>query len=159
MSRAALAMLALLSALPGCASDELDGSLGSVYPLGFRSVRARLYSSSLSIEYVRGDGSVPVRVTMDRAAVLATPEAIDLRESGDITGRLATDQEIPRFTTGDAAVTPLEVNGAGEVTSARVRGSFGATFEVGPEEVLALDGSFDAPLEIVPDPGPAPPGR
>ena len=159
MKRAPLLLLALLSALPGCATAELDGSVGSVYPLGFRSVRARLYNSSLSIEYVRSDGSVPVRVTMDRDAVLATPDAIDLRASGDITGRLPNDQEIPRFTTGEASVTPLEIAGDGTVTTARVRGSCGATFEVGPEEVLALEGSFDAPLEVVLDPGPPPPGR
>ncbi|MEM1414335.1 MAG: hypothetical protein AAGH15_05525 [Myxococcota bacterium] len=158
--RRRLALLALLAAAGGCADDTLDGSLGAVYPLGFSDVRARLYSSSLSIEYVRGDGSVPVRLTLDREFALANPRDIDLRMHGDLTGRLANDQEIPRFTEGEATISPIELDPVtGELLTPRVTGSFGARFQVNPDEVLALDGSFDAAIELVDDPGPPPPGR
>ena len=114
-------------------------------------MRARLYATSLSIEYVQRDGAVPVRVTIDRA-VVAAGGGIDLFESGDITGRASEGREIPRFNEGDIRFDDFEL-----VAGATASGDFRATFEVTETDTLALAGRFSAPLETVDDPGPPPP--
>lgn len=140
-------------ALSSCSDVQVGGSLGEVYPLGFDSVRIRLYSSSLSVEYVRTDGAVPIRVTADRAAIEAGG-TIDLFAAGDVTGRTASGREIPRFNEGELKLDSFRVE-----DGARVEGSWSASFPVGDTDTLGADGRFSARLDIIEDPGPTPPGR
>lgn len=151
MAMRVLALTLALGGLVGCSEQQLTGSLGTVYPLRFESLRARLYPTSLSIEFVQLDGAVPVRVTVDRSAT-AAPGAIDLLASGDVTGRTSEGREIPRFSEGDIRFDPLDFM-AGQTVS----GDFRATFIVTETDTLALAGRFSAPLEVVVEPGPPPP--
>ncbi|MEM9068925.1 MAG: hypothetical protein AAGE52_10480 [Myxococcota bacterium] len=142
-----------IALLVGCANQEVKGSLSQVYPLGFDDVRIRLYSSSLSIEYVKNDGSVPIRVSVDRSA-LDSGGRIDLLENGDITGRTSEDREIPRFSEGD-----IRVRGFRPEDGVSVEGSWDAEFPVNDTDTLGLSGKFSGSIEVVSDPGPPPPGR
>ena len=148
------ALLIALAASTGCADAALEGSLGTIYPIEFDSLRLRLYSSSVSVEYVKIDGSVPIRVTTDReTAMNASPGmAVDLLQHGDVTGRTSDDREIPRFSEGSIVFEELSDEMGG-----LVRGSFTAKFPAGETDVLGLKGLFDGALELVTDPGPPPP--
>jgi hypothetical protein len=146
------ALLALLLApASGCTEDNsLSGSLGDFYRLEFDVVRARLYSSELSIEYVsRGTGAVPVRVTLrtDEQEPRAG-ETYDLGEHGDVTGRLPDGMEMLPVVDGE-----LTLDEFGPELDDRVRGSFEAKLRA-ERDTLSLTGTFDTELEPVPDPGP-----
>jgi hypothetical protein len=138
----------------GCADEGgLSGSLGDVYRLDYDVVRARLYSSELSVEYVTASGSVPVRVTLRVRDVELEGREYDLVAHGDVTGRNADGSEIPRFTEG-----VFELDEFAPETGATVAGSFDASFASG-RDTLSLSGSFDTSLEVVdwpPQPAPAP---
>ncbi|MEM6961971.1 MAG: hypothetical protein AAF355_05310 [Myxococcota bacterium] len=138
--------------LLGCDDERLSGSLDTVYPLEYESLRARLYSSSLSLEYVRSDGSVPIRVTANRALLEAGAQEIDLVAEGDLTGRTSDEREIPRLSEGR-----LTMRSFGIEEDANIKASWSAQFQVSETDRLAVQGSFSAPLEVVPDPGPPPP--
>ena len=142
----ALVLLVGICTLVGCSDGEgsLDGSLGSVYRLGFDDVRIRLYSSELAIEYADNDGAVPLRITLRRDAL---PEAGSgewrLEQDGDVTGQLRDGTYVPRFTRGQLNVDSYEPQ-----EGANVRGSFTATFDTGRDE-LGLNGTFDTRLVLV----------
>ena len=130
----------------GCSSTDntLAGSLSEVYNLTFEGVRARLYTSELSIEYVDRYAAVPVRVTLRLAEVEpAADHTYDLAEVGDISGRLPSDTEIPRFTDGTLALGDYLAE-----PDADVSGSFDAKFATG-RDTLSLSGSFQTTLEVV----------
>ena len=135
----------LLLAVAGCASgDELSGSLSDVYRLEHDAVRARLYSSELSIEYFRSDGSVPVRVTLRRDD--KEPKAnssFDLKKHGHVGGQLRDGTEVPRLLSGKLRLDEFEAEEGGAVV-----GSFEATFE-GDRDTLGLSGSFDTALAVI----------
>ncbi|MFO0746695.1 MAG: hypothetical protein U1F43_13640, partial [Myxococcota bacterium] len=89
MRLALAAALACASLAGACADqvDALDGSVSEFYPLAFSAVRARLYSSELSIEFVTASGEAVVRVTVRRAEHEPKgAESIDLGTYGDVTG-------------------------------------------------------------------------
>jgi len=145
MTRSSLCLLCLLS-LSACSDGDgsLDGSLGSVYRLGFDDVRVRLYSSELAIEYARDDGAVPLRVTLQADAL---PESgggeWQIGEFGDVTGQLRDGTYVPRFTSGQLNLerfTPRE--------GTRIRGTFDATFSPGRDR-LGVHGTFDTRLVLV----------
>ena len=140
-------LLCLCALFAGCAdgSGTLDGSLGSVYRLGFDDVRARLYSSELAIEYASGDGAVPVRVTLRRGALPDEPtgSSWSLVDDGDITGQLADGTYIPRFTTGRVSIGSFELR-----EGSRIEGSFTGTFDLGRDS-LGINGTFNVPLVLV----------
>jgi hypothetical protein len=133
-------------ALGGCDEDEgeLSGSVSEFYPIGYDFVRARLYSSELSVEYVRESGEVPVRVTLRRAEIALEPGSYDLKAVGDISGR-SRRHEMPRMASGTVEFTALE-----PAEGARVRGEFSATVQAG-DNLASVKGRFDTTLEIIAD--------
>ena len=139
-------ILMTLCTLAGCSDGEgsLDGSLGSVYRLGFDDVRVRLYSSELAIEYADNDGAVPLRVTLSRDALPETGGGEwQLEQDGAVTGQLRDGTYVPRFTRGSLIVDRYEPQ-----EGATVQGSFTATFDTGRDE-LGLNGTFDTRLVLV----------
>ena len=142
----AVALAALVASSAACDPDSttLSGSLSQVYNIHFESVRARLYASELSIEYVDRYSAVPVRLTLRLADVQPTADHdYDLFQVGDITGRTPDDAEIPRFTTGK-----LSLGAYSPEPGAEVAGSFDAKFETG-RDALTLSGEFKTELEVV----------
>lgn len=145
---AAVGLLAGACAFSGCdvAPNTLEGGLSSYVNVGFETVRARLYSTELAIEYVDVDQAVPVRLTV--SAAVDGPATIDLSKYGDITGR-RDGVNLPEMSTGTLYLTGYSRQD-GEV----VTGRFEATFSLertdadGTAEV-GLSGTFEAPLEVV----------
>lgn len=140
------AALALAGTGAGC-GDELgnfiEGSLGEFYDLSCESVRARLYSSELAIEYVNVTQEVPVRVTVRRSLTDPPgPATVDLESFGDITG-VSQGADIPPFVSGTLYLRHYS-RGAGS----RVAGDFEAIFEAGDDQVT-LDGEFETTLTVV----------
>ncbi len=132
----------------GCTEDNsLSGSLGDFYRLQFDLVRARLYSSELSIEYVsKSTGAVPVRVTLRVDEVeLEADRTYDLDEHGDISGRLPDGMEMLPLVEGELTLEQF----APEL-DARVKGSFEAKLRA-ERDTLSLSGTFDTELEPVAD--------
>lgn len=121
---------------------KLQGSLLDFYDVEYSTVRARLYSSELAIEYVREDGEVPVRVTVLRDVDLVAGESFDLPERGHITGRVG-DTDIPEIANGSVLLEEFEI-----VDGSQVVGNFSASFSLGTD-TASLSGDFDVPLEIV----------
>jgi hypothetical protein len=152
----AVAALAALGALGGGCAPEgcvLEGSLGEFYNLGCDFQRIRLYDSELSIEFVRDDGEVPVRVTVRRVHGdppapggfnLKGPADIDLAKHGDVTGS-HQGNPIPQFLSGTLELSEFALR-----DGAPVSGSFDVKFQSGQTEV-SLSGSFDVPLVVVID--------
>ncbi len=143
---AALALAAMGASGAACDPDEntLSGSLSQVYNIHFESVRARLYSSEMSIEWVDINSAVPVRITLRLSDVQPTADHnYDLFQVGDITGRAIDDTEIPRFTSGELSLGAY----AGEPAT-DVSGSFDAKFDTG-RDAVTLSGEFNTVLEVV----------
>ena len=144
-----IARLTLLAALlTGCteSGNSLDGSLSQVYRIAFQSVRARLYSSSLAIEYVGPRNSVPVRVTVSRTPLEGGERNLELAGSGDISGQLPDGTFIPRFESGSVSLDAF-----GLEAGSPIEGGFDAMFRT-DEETLGLAGRFQAELEVVEGP-------
>ncbi|MEZ4459910.1 MAG: hypothetical protein R3E66_09305 [bacterium] len=131
--------------LLGCSSENggLRGSLEDFYNLTFESVRARLYPTELSIEYVRAGGQVPVRVTLvQREGEPIKAATYDLLTLGNITGR-SGDNDIPRMVGGELKLTEFQA-----VNGSRIAGEFEAQFATG-EDKASLTGDFDTTLEVI----------
>lgn len=143
--RCLLLAVVVLLVLGGCSEDEgaLRGSLSDFYDLTHSSVRARLYSSELSIEYVRDNAQVPVRVSIRRSesGELSTGE-YNLGDVGSITGR-SGDNDIPTFLKGSLTLDAFQPS-----NGSRIQGSFSARFATGRDEA-SLAGDFDTTLEVV----------
>jgi len=135
----------VIIALFSCSDDEaaLKGSLGDFYDISYSTVRARLYSSELSIEYVQEDLQVPVRVSLRKLSTgVLAPGAYDLTALGTISGR-SRDNDIPRMVSGKLVLDEFEpVNGS------RIVGKFDAKFATGNDEA-SLVGEFSTILEVV----------
>lgn len=141
-------MILLAAAAVLVACDEkggsIEGSLSDVYDLTFESIRARLYETDLSIEYVNAEGEVVVRLTDNRARMEPAPGAVvDLMTQGDITGT-SGGVTIPRITKGT-----MKINRFMPYENARITGSFEAVFLAGTNE-LSLSGDFAVRIEVVP---------
>lgn len=127
----------------GISDKLLDGSLGDFYDLGCQSVRARLYDSELSIEYVKETGEVPVRVTVRRAEHDPTGSGtVDLGMFGDVTG-VSEGADIPAFSRGE-----LELESYRPEDGRKISGLFDAVFTSGDTEV-SLHGEFSTRLTVV----------
>jgi len=140
-------LLALVALSLGCANSDnsLAGSVSEFYPLSFATVRARLYDSELSIEYVRANGETVVRVTVRRDDKDPTgPGTIDLEAVGDITGS-AGGVPLPPFVDGS-----LVFNDYRAKDGALVGGHFEGRLESGDAR-LSLSGTFDTRLDLVDD--------
>jgi len=139
----------LLAALTGCAESGptyLEGSLADVYDVRFDEVRARLYDSELSIEYLLNDPDegqlVSLRVALENIS-LAENTAYDLVDRGDI-GRSDSLVALPDVEEGRLVFDTW----TGEEGSAVV-GDFDASFLTSDETTLVLRGGFDTTLELV----------
>lgn len=142
---AALGCVCLALTLPACdLNAELSGSLSDVYRLDHEHVRARLYESELSIEYVRNDGSVPVRVTCGRRVGKPLGKGdFDIGSRGAVTGQLSDGTTIPKFLDGNLKLDEFQAR-----DGAPISGSFDARFD-GGRDTLSLSGSFDTELEVI----------
>ena len=134
-----------LSASVACGpGNGLEGSLSQAYELEHTRTRARRYSTELAIEYVDRRGAVPVRISV------YVPEGetlgkgtYDLVERGDLTGRTAEGQPIPRLRSGS-----VELEDYADRDGARVRARADAKFDVG-DDTLTLHAEVDTELERV----------
>ena len=142
-----LASLSVWALGASCATEGglLEGSLGEFYDLSFTSMRARLYSSELSIEWARSDGEVPVRITVRRSELDPKgPRDVDLKRYGDVSGS-SRGTPIPRFTSGTLTLSDYRPK-----DGAVVSGSADITFRAADTEVT-LSGEFYARLTVVPE--------
>ncbi|MCB9729700.1 MAG: hypothetical protein H6744_05350 [Deltaproteobacteria bacterium] len=149
-ARHAVVLLAVCAWACDSGANTLGGSLSTFHDLGFATVRARLYSSELAMEYVRENQEVALRVSLRRSAV--EPESglvADLATQGDVTGSTQRTP-LPPLTAGTLRLARFEAR-----EGASVRGHFDARFEAGLTEV-GLHGDFDMPLTIVHSPGSSP---
>lgn len=137
--------VALGTVVSGCRPEvnSLEGSVSSRYDLSFETTRVRLYDSALSIEYVREDGQVPVRVTLDRreSSTIASG-SYDLVERGEVRGRV-DETRLPPLESGT-----LELEMPSREEGTRVTGSFDVRVEA-DETTLTLRGEFAADLERI----------
>ncbi len=143
-----LAGIFLFVVLASCESDGngLRGSLSTFHDLSFSTVRARLYSSELAVEYVRENQEVALRVSVRRSELEpAAGASADLASQGDVTGATA-GTPLPALTAGKLKLSRFSAE-----DGATVRGEFSARFQAGLTEV-GLSGDFDVPLTVVPDP-------
>lgn len=144
----------VLGILTACAADnELSGSLDQVYRLQFDQVRARMYSSEFSVEYlVSKSGVVPIRLTLHIKSLrednkkLKSGETYDLDKYGDITGRQADGTELFRFSSGKLTLDEYK-----REQDAEIRGNFDSKFRAG-DDTFTLTGDFLTELELVPEP-------
>ncbi len=142
---AGLILVCAMMILTSCGArrgGNLTGSLLDFYDAQYSTVRARLYSSELAIEYVREDGEVPVRVTVLRDSNLVSGQTYELPEQGNMTGRVG-DTDLPELDNAEVILEDFEI-----VDGSRVRGSFSASFRLGMD-TASLSGEFDTELEIV----------
>lgn len=135
-----LPILGLL-ALAGCDDTDataLRGSVSRIYALDFVETRARLSASELSIEYVAGDGQVPVQIIArpppDGAAT------VDLATDGDVLGR-RDGIALPARKSGALVLLSFAPSEGGVVI-----GSFEAVLTTG-ETDYTLVGTFDTVVE------------
>lgn len=142
LASACLLSLILLTSCTGVRGADISGSLQSFYEIEYSTIRARLYQSELAIEYVKEDGTVPVRVTIQRDQTLAPGAEYDLQTQGAITGR-SKDTDMPPLNNGAVTLRDFDV-----APGSRIRGDFDASFQVG-DASAGLSGSFDTTLEVV----------
>lgn len=141
------ASLVIAAATVGCepGRNSLGGSVGESYDLGFDTTRARLYSSELSIEYVRESGEVPVRVVLDRRGGSIETGTYRLEERGSVDGRVEQNR-LPDLESGELILQEFEGR-----SGAPIRGRFSAELEAAgdDESTLSLRGQFSTTLEVV----------
>ena len=141
----ALWVTCLLVSSTACGGEgDLSGSLSDIDRLDHDEVRARLYTSELSIEYAKDDGSVPVRVTLRLDEVdLSADSSYDLIVHGAITGQLRDGTQIPPMVDGTLEIVDFSPNDGSDIS-----GSFDARFD-GVRDVLSLSGDFDTKLSVI----------
>lgn len=135
--------------LAGCTGPDnhLSGSLTDSYDMSFTSVRARLYSSELSVEYVadfpQEPETVVLRLTLERSR-LAAGGTINLQHAGHLGRSDAYGSPLPDLEDGEAELfefAPRE--------GAPVSGHFSARLITPDDLTLTLHGGFAAPIEPV----------
>lgn len=142
------------AALCGCDEDEdnyLEGSMTDSYDFGFDSVRAVLYPSSVSIDYMKSkDGQTlfPCKVTIN-----TPPSEIKAGVDYPIDGLAASlvqgagygTLELPEISSGKIRLDAF----SGQAGST-VSGSFEALFTGSKGNTLNLRGGFNAKLMVPP---------
>ena len=145
-----LVLAVVLVSLVGCTDDEenyIDGSLVKNYNITYESVRARLYSSDLSVEYMSDtiDGVAALRINLDTdGLILAAGKTYDLAMYGSAT-RYNDLGSLPELVSGELTITEFS-----ETNGAPVAGNFHALFETDDGVSLNLRGAFAVDLEVVP---------
>ena len=145
-----LVALAFFTAVSGCKDDEdnyIDGSLVKNYNISYDGVRALLYSSSLSVEYMSDtvDGVAALRVTLNAdGLILAAGKTYDLLEYGSVT-RFSDLGSLPELQSGELTLTEFS-----EEDGSPVAGNFHAVFVTDDGVTLNLRGAFAVDLEVVP---------
>jgi hypothetical protein len=136
--------LGMLMAVGACGGSEaLGGSVGEHYDLEFETVRARLYPTELSIEYVRENGEVNVRLTVRVTDVnLSGPATVDLPTYGDLSGT-SGGYALPAMESGT-----LVLEAYAPEAGAEVAGRFEAEVQ-GTRTTLTLHGRFETTLDVV----------
>ena len=146
MTRAAV-FIALLGAGPwlaACDDEEaaadLHGSVSRVYPLDYQSVRARLFTSELAIQYVADREVIVSAVARLENLSIDGPTTVDLTEHGEVVGARG-NTVLPPFLSGT-----LRLEAYSPTAGAKVSGSFDAVLE-GDDRDYAVHGDFDTQLE------------
>ena len=138
--RGGLILLATLL-LSGCGEDEesaLRGSLQSVCDLEHDTIRARLYSSSLTIEYVTGP-TVKIRLTVStKGEPIEGPGTYELGDRGEVSGAC----EAPPLVSGSLTLDEYK-----PTDGARIKGRWSAILD-GVHGQLSVVGEFETLLEL-----------
>ena len=139
--------LAFFAAVSGCKDDEdnfIDGSLVKNYNISYDGVRARLYSSSLSVEYMTDDNAA-LRVTLNAdGLILDEGKTYDLLKYGSVT-RFSNFGALPELQSGELTLTEFSTE-----DGAPAAGKFHAVFVTDEGVTLNLRGAFAVDLEVVP---------
>ena len=141
-----LPLLAVLSTAACGEETKLGGSLGQTYDLSFDHMRARLYPTELSIEYVRyvgEDSEVIVRLTVRTTDTgLDGPATVDLARFGGVSGS-SEGVDIPNLVSGT-----LFLRSYAPEEGADVEGDFDVLLQ-GTRGELTLHGEFSTNLDVV----------
>ena len=133
--------------LLSCDEDKdnyIDGAVKDSFNISFKGVRARLFSSELSIEYFRNETEVALRITVDVSAGLAAGKTYDLLTEGAIT-RDEVFGNLPELKSGTVTLDKFTEKGGSEIS-----GSFDAIFVTDKGNEQGLFGGFLTELEVVP---------
>ena len=151
MKQALSFMLILTASFPLLSCDEdndnfLRGSVKDTNNISFKGVRARLYTSELSIEYYtdKKEGEVALRVALDVNAGLKAGKTYDLMKHGTVS-RDEGFGGLPEMISGE-----LTLDKYGSKVGSTVEGSFTAKFVTTSGSEQALRGGFSSELEIPP---------
>ncbi|MCK5689950.1 hypothetical protein KAI87_11805 [Myxococcota bacterium] len=148
LSGALLLGLLSLSACGDEGPNYLEGSLADSYSIEFDSVRARLYESELSIEYVEssgGDEKISLRLAIRRnAAELAEGGSYDLVDISTVSRGSGYDSDIPTIESG-----AIRFDRYAESDGSKIEGEFDALFEMTDGSKKTLRGGFETTLEVV----------
>ncbi len=152
MIRTYLFLIMLLFAVGQVGCDDkgdnyLEGSLVTNYHISYDAVRARLYSSGMSVEYMSDtvEGVAALRITINTAdVVLAAGKTYDLVQYGSVT-RFDELGSLPELQSGE-----VTLNSFSETEGSTVAGEFHAIFVTEEGVTMNLRGGFSAKLEVVP---------
>lgn len=130
----------------GEGDNYLKGSIADSFDMKFEFVRARLYDSALSIEYVtKGETKTPIIVTVSTASgPITTGKAYDLKTEGSVSRGEGYGSQLPEVEEGELTLSKY----SGEDGSAVV-GTFNAIFITAQQNRQTLRGGFDADLVVV----------
>lgn len=150
--RAVMLSAAIALALTACGGDSdnyLEGSMAESFDLAFDSVRVRLYTSELAVEYVveSDEGEkVALRVTLSRTAstALAVGGSYDMAVMGTIGRGSGFTADLPPMESGTTTLTTY-----GEEDGAACSGTFESVFAMTDGSKKTLRGGFAGPLEVV----------
>ena len=146
-----LVLLGCWATLAGCDPQEgnwLDGSLADSYDLRFDYVRARLYDSELSMEYVvdaeEGE-KVALRVTLNvRDGLPETGVVYDLFADGDVGRGQGFGSSLPDLESGTVEFEEFVADPGNPIA-----GTFEAVFLTADDSQYTLRGGFESELEVV----------
>ncbi len=146
MSRWWSALLVVMAtALMGCEAEEVEeaalhGSVSRIYPLDYDTIRARLFTDELAIQYVSGREVIISAVARIDEMPLEGPGTVDLALHGEVVGNRG-NVILPPFLSGT-----LQLDAYAPTEGAPIRGYFDAVIE-GDDRDYAVHGDFDVLLE------------
>jgi len=143
--RLSLLVIGLVWGLWSCGAQEteelaLHGSVSRVYPLQYDSIRARLFTSELAIQYVSGREVIISAIARLDERALEGPTTVDLGLHGEVVGNRG-GVILPPFLSGTLQLDAYAPNEGSAVT-----GYFDAVIE-GDDRNYAVHGDFDVTLE------------